>query len=159
MRTSGARAAELLRPHVGSALGVSREGRSVQTLGPIPLSILLLGACNANTSPGSPAVDAERNRLRDRARIVLEENCGSCHLPGLPTSRDAALAVYDLSELEWAARMSERQLKDAESRLASDLAPSAGDGTPMTVTDADRLEFKRYVELEVASRRSGPNSP
>ena len=50
---------------------------------------MALAACNAAPAP-SPA-------LRDEARLVLERNCGECHVSAYPTAREGALAVFDLN--------------------------------------------------------------
>lgn len=96
--------------------------------------------------------DAAHQALRDEARLILEEHCGSCHLPDYPTTIGAALAVFDLSQEEWAATMSEEQLHDASNRLGEDLAPGGPDGTPLNVPEADRTLFEQYVASELARR-------
>ena len=55
--------------------------------------------------------------LRESARELLDANCGECHTRGLPTALPRALAVYDLTQLDWAHRMSDAQLREAERRL------------------------------------------
>ena len=59
-----------------------------------------------------------------RAREVLRSSgCGSCHDSGVSAEHRAALAVYDLVEPEWPARMSDAQLPKLLGRLKS--APAA----------------------------------
>lgn len=88
--------------------------------------------------------------MRDTSRGVLEEHCGACHLPGLPTTIPDALSVFDLSTPDWAATMTDAQLEDARQRLADDIAP---DGTPLAVPATDRRAFGEYVDAELAARR------
>lgn len=121
--------------------------------------LALWAACStppARTREDAPAVAGrnERDPLRERSRAILEASCGTCHLPELDTSLPAALAVFDLSERDWSARMSDAQLRDAESRLGADLAPGGVDGVPLAVQPDDRATFARYVERETR-RRAG----
>ena len=109
-------------------------------------------ALTVGTACQSPPNAPLLRTLRDQARLVLETHCGSCHLPGLTTSLAGALAVYDLSTVEWAASMSERQMRDAEARLASGLAPGGQDGTPIVVSSEEQAIVKAYFDGELARR-------
>jgi mono/diheme cytochrome c family protein len=102
-----------------------------------------------------PAADAESLEiLRESAREVLDRNCGECHTSALPTALRGALAVYDLSQLDWARRMSAAQLRDAEGRLQGPVTPTLGEAEARaTRISADELNrFHRYVELETGRR-------
>ena len=84
--------------------------------------------------------------------MVVEEHCGSCHLPWMDTSLDAALHVFDLSEEDWTARMDERQLRDLVHRLSEDRAPGGTDGVALSVPGADQAHVEAYVEAELDRR-------
>jgi len=76
----------------------------------------------------------------DDARNVLQaRGCGSCHDTAVSTEHPAALAVYDLHEPDWPARMSDERLPKLMSRLKS--APAS-----------DREVVKRFIAAELAAR-------
>ena len=85
---------------------------------------------------------------------MLDANCGECHTRGLATALPRALAVYDLTQLDWSRRMSEAQLRDAERRLREPIAPTQGEGEVRAIhaSLAELDRFHRYVELEAARR-------
>jgi len=62
-------------------------------------------------------VAIETNRWAEGTREVLSPSCGRCHLPNLPTSNPRALAIFDLSEDPWYARMTDEQLGGIERRI------------------------------------------
>jgi hypothetical protein len=125
------------------------------------VAILALPACRAARRQGPSPRQARgapslRERVRDEARLVLEDHCGQCHISAYPTAVPRALLVFDLSETEWSARMSDAQLDGARIRLAEPLAP---DGQANQVTDEERARFSRYVDAELARRAtSAPSS-
>jgi hypothetical protein len=84
--------------------------------------------------------------LRDDARLVLERYCGECHVRDNPTALPGALAVFDLREPDWSARMSDAQLRSAAWRLGEPLPP---DGRLGDVTPEERARFQRYVDAEL----------
>jgi mono/diheme cytochrome c family protein len=94
------------------------------------------------------------DELREAARSLLETNCGDCHTRGSPRALPRALAVYDLEQLDWSVRMSDEQLRDAESRLHGSIAPSPdeGEARPMLATAEQLAKFHDYLEREVARR-------
>jgi hypothetical protein len=99
--------------------------------------------------------------LRDRARLVLEAHCGACHIGNLATALPRALAVYDLRDEEWSARMSVDQLQALVWRI-QDGAPfdpndnrNQGQAAPAKPSPAEQDTIRRYVLAELA-RRSGP---
>jgi len=77
-----------------------------------------------------------------RARAVLRSSgCGSCHDSGVSAENRAALAVYDLVEPEWPARMSDAQLPKLLGRLKS--APAL-----------DRKIVREFIATELKARSS-----
>jgi hypothetical protein len=79
----------------------------------------------------------------------LENHCSECHDPGSPNALAAARRVFDLGAIEWSARMSSAQLRDASGRLGGSAVPTLGDAEalPLHVSDAERVTFLRFVEL------------
>ena len=88
-----------------------------------------------------------QNPLRDEARTVLETWCGNCHVGSYPSALPKALAVYDLTEPDFAARLSPRQLSSALHRLEAELGP---DGEPRSVPAREKATFAEFVVLELA---------
>ena len=90
---------------------------------------------------GAAAVAAEKSVPgREEARKVLKERgCGKCHDTAVSTENPQALAVYDLHEVDWPAKMSDLRLPKLMTRLKS--APAA-----------DRKVVKRFIEAELAVR-------
>jgi hypothetical protein len=116
---------------------------------------MALAACqrgeDARIDAGASARSAAQVRegLRDDARLILEQHCGVCHVRDSPGAVPGALAVYDLREPEWSARMSDAQLRSATWRLGEPLPP---DGATGTVTPEERARFERYVDAEIVRR-------
>ena len=102
------------------------------------LAILALGARSARAQAPNPQ--------RERARYVLEVHCGMCHREDSPRVQQKALAVYNLNEIDWAARMSAAQLGAARDRL---------DGLG-EASEADRKVFAEFVASELARRARPP---
>jgi len=92
---------------------------------------------------------ATADALRDDSRLVLEHHCGQCHIRDYPTALPRALAVFDLREPDWSARMSDAQLKSAAWRLGEPLPP---DGKSNEVSADERARFQRYVDAELVRR-------
>ena len=77
---------------------------------------------------------------REQARAVLKERgCGKCHDTAVSTQNPQALAVYDLHEVDWPAKMSDERLPKLMTRLKS--APAA-----------DRKVVKEFIQAELAAR-------
>lgn len=79
--------------------------------------LLSVAACRCRDNASEPGLEDARASLRDRARIVLEQECGECHIPEYPTALKGALEVFDLRREEWAGRMTEAQLHKLSSRI------------------------------------------
>jgi hypothetical protein len=91
----------------------------------------------------SPPVPADASAARVKARAVLKAaRCDSCHDSSVSAENRAALAVYDLVESDWPARMKEAQLPRLLTRLKS--APAA-----------DQDVIRRFVTLELKARAVG----
>jgi hypothetical protein len=91
---------------------------------------------------GVAAIAAARpvSAPREAAREVLKaRGCGSCHDSAVSTEHPNALAVYDLHETDWSAKMSDARLPKLMTRLRS--APAA-----------DREVVKRFITAELTAR-------
>jgi cytochrome c5 len=108
----------------------------------------VLTSAEAAVDAGAPA-RAAGDALRDEGRLVLERHCGQCHVRDSPEALPRALAVYDLREPDWSARMSDAQLHSAVWRLGEPLPP---DGNANDVSADERAGFQRYVDAELARR-------
>jgi hypothetical protein len=109
---------------------------------------LLITACSAHDPP-TAAPKETIAPARDAARLVLEKHCGGCHRPDQPTANEKALKVYDLSEPDWSARMSDTQLDDADVRLTETGSTAGG-----PVSALDKQTLRAYVAAEKARRQS-----
>jgi hypothetical protein len=111
----------------------------------------------------------ERTRasLRDDARLVLERECGKCHIPEYPTALPAALRVYNLREAEWAGRMTEAQLRQLSSRIVGGAREmfdpydvrNTDAGPPPPPSSRDVGTVQRYIQMELAYRERATASP
>jgi len=116
-------------------------------------AVLSLWACKdsgGSADAGAPASKGtgityssslDRVQLRDAARSVLNHHCGQCHLPRR-SKEPAALAIYDLQQLEWAKKLTDKQL-DMLSLMVTHFDRATAD---------DRLVIKRFVEEEKKAR-------
>jgi len=90
----------------------------------------------------SPAGPRDPSAARERARGVLKSaHCDACHDSGVSADNRAALAVYDLVEPRWPARMSDAQLPKLLTRLKS--APAA-----------DQKTVREFIALELKEREA-----
>ena len=118
-------------------------------------AVVIAASCERRVEPaahGEPATDRSV-ALLDDARLVLERNCGSCHIADYPTALPRALAVFDLRQQEWAARMSESKLRQLVPRLEGPVPP---DGAPSSATDSERASVQRFVDAELERRGPWP---
>jgi formate dehydrogenase assembly factor FdhD len=86
----------------------------------------------------SPLVAKDGSTARAR-EVLRSSGCGSCHDSGVSAKNQAALAVYDLVEAEWPARMSDEQLPRLLGRLKS--APAG-----------DRKIVREFIATELKTR-------
>ena len=76
----------------------------------------------------------------ERARQVLKgARCGVCHDSKVSAENAKALAVYDLAEPQWAARMNDAQLPRLMGRLKS-------------ATERDQAVVRRFIAAELKAR-------
>jgi mono/diheme cytochrome c family protein len=99
----------------------------------------------------APSAAAERDALRDQARVLLEAQCGECHIGTLASALPGALRVYDLSELEWPARMTPAQLRQLPERV--DVPIPAGE---LPVVPEQLTALRAFVAAEIEAR-GGPD--
>lgn len=122
---------------------------------PLPtLFVAALAACAAGEPVEAPAKSPPVDPLvlaRDDARVVLERHCGRCHLPNEPTAIGGALAIFDLSEEEWAARLETETLAGIYERLRP------ADGMTMDPEAAPTTPEERSVVRDYLLRRFGPH--
>src|SRR5215813_13990833 len=76
------------------------------------------GGCRA-----AAAEPRRQNPLNEQVRGVLATGCGRCHDGAASTAKPAALAVFDLSEPDFADRLSPARLAKALRRLEGAVAP------------------------------------
>ena len=74
--------------------------------------------------------------------MLKAQRCGACHDSTVSTENQRALAVYDLTEPRWPARMSDAQLPKLLTRLKSAPAP-------------DRKAVSDFIAAELKARTSG----
>jgi cytochrome c5 len=94
-------------------LGIAACGQPVEpALAPTPA--VVAEAPSVEPSAAAPSPHAEREQVR----AVLEEACGKCHIGGA-SEQPAALGVFDLTEPDFAARMTDEQLEAMPERIES----------------------------------------
>jgi hypothetical protein len=90
---------------------------------------------------------------RTERDVLASARCNQCHDSTVSAANQAALAVYDLAEPRWAARMTDAQLPKLITRLKG--APAADQ---KIVRDFIEVELKRRAEGRPSPRRS-PDPP
>jgi hypothetical protein len=96
------------------------------------------GPDSAPTPPPAPALaDLER-----AARDVLVARCLPCHQRSNPGSRAGALAIFDVDDPSWSARVPTERLHEISARLAS-------------ATPAQRDAITRFVAAAETARGAG----
>jgi hypothetical protein len=122
----------------------------------------LISACTGKVRQAvSPAAQVQtptqqRLRLRDQARLILERHCGQCHIGEYPTALPRALAVYNLSNEEWAAKMTETQLRQLDTRIGEggaffdefDVRNKGTTPAPAATTE-DQQVVREYVRAQL----------
>jgi len=83
-------------------------------------------------------------------KIISNRSCAHCHTPGLPTTRKAALQIFDLSRDDSFSQMTSKQLKSFQNRLFTTLSPEEarelGGGVPDPVlTSAEKTTILNFV--------------
>ena len=126
---------------------------------------------------GQPIAEAthHEHELRDQVRLILEENCGSCHISSYATAVPKALAVFDLLDEDWSRNMTDAQLASMLVRLSDqpdlplrpgeDRVGGGGLGSPQPAREVrnplrvpgelDRA--RRYVD-ELRAQRKTPDN-
>jgi hypothetical protein len=97
----------------------------------------------------------------DRARPVIEKHCGACHRPDSLQANPKALAIFDLSKLDWSATMTPAQLRNCVERVRN-LLPAPSDDKRATerafdlfggpATPAEVAAVKTFVDAQVRRR-------
>jgi hypothetical protein len=113
------------------------------------LSVLSLAAC---ATPGhqDPATLAQPDggALGSdpmSARVILRNNCGTCHRGDLPEHKPAAVEIFDLSEEEsWSRKMTDEQLRKAIGRLSA--------------SEREEALFGEFVTAELQRRSAGASA-
>ena len=91
-----------------------------------------------------PPMTADVVAHRERARSLLEEHCGACHVPD-DHGQALALHIYDLSQPDWSGTLSDAQLPVLQQKLLDDGANAD-----------ERLVLERFVQDELAWRDAHP---
>ena len=101
--------------------------------------------------------------LRERTRLIVNTvHCAHCHTPGLATTKQNALKVYDLSAPYWSSSMNDRQLRDFRRRLKDKLTPAelkvmGGDPKKEKPLSKDQVKIvDSFIEKELQHRRAEP---
>ena len=92
----------------------------------------------ARAETAAPAAMA----LREQVRALAKPLCGKCHQGSLATAKPRALAVFDLDQPAWPARMRVDQFDAFLGRMAGKLDP------------AQRRAVEAFIAAERADRRS-----
>ena len=91
---------------------------------------------------------------KETQHIVQTVRCGSCHTPGLPTTNEKALKIYNLSSPFWSATMSDRQLRDFLRRV-KDKPMEPDKEKDFSANELKTVET--FVQNELLFRRDHPN--
>ena len=78
---------------------------------------LLIAFCCTDVVVAAALQESNLNAYREGARKVLRVHCGACHYPAPVGSNPKVLQIYNLAEVDWAARLSNKQLQNLVSRL------------------------------------------
>tara|TARA_Y100000590_G_scaffold469954_1_gene660928 strand:+ start:3357 stop:3755 length:399 start_codon:yes stop_codon:yes gene_type:complete len=92
--------------------------------------------------------------IRKRAHDVLTKHCGSCHLPGLLTTNQNALKIFNLGTDSWFLNVDEKRMQAMLGRLKSresmsqiellHLSPKGGP-SPVAPTSEEIQDFSYFV--------------
>lgn len=101
-------------------------------------------------------------KIREQTRQVLRtSHCASCHTPGLSTTREEALHVYNLDHGYWSSTLSDSQLRDLQRRLKSplthpELKAMGGSGTERPLSKQQLRLVDDFFKREFENRRIDP---
>jgi hypothetical protein len=113
----------------------------------------LVTACSAGRSPPAVQTDSKAPAITaDEAAVhsILDRYCARCHDRTLSTAKPAALAVFDLEDADWTARMTDAQLRESAVRLAGTRGPTSD--TPATPSEVATL--RAVIERRLERRAS-----
>ncbi len=79
--------------------------------------------------------------LRDWARDLARQHCGTCHIASLPSAKPAALAIFNLDAPNWSSTLSPQRLRAGFTRRLNGKLDEAG-----------QLRLREFVDSEIASR-------
>lgn len=99
----------------------------------------------ARTKPSRDARSRALRQLahaRKQATVILKAHCGRCHIPSLPTARPKALAVFNLTRVDWWRTMNEQKLA-----TSGDMILHSGFSKQI------KAQYKRFLRLELRERR------
>jgi hypothetical protein len=100
--------------------------------------------------PSSRDSNAPAPLDNSEARAIVDHYCAKCHDGSRATAKPAALAVFDLRDRDWTARMTDAQLREAPVRLAGTRGPTRD--TPATPSEVATLRV--LVDGRLAARSS-----
>lgn len=102
-----------------------------------------LGLALLSGQRAAPAASTgERSTLRGEARGILGTYCGRCHDGKLATAKPSAMAIFDLSKLDWADGLSDERLDHLLGRMDS-----------FGVPEPSRVRLRAFVDAEKRARR------
>lgn len=110
----------------------------------LALALALFGGCSSHQPPRfepQAVAPAEHAALRDRVRGYAKTHCGTCHQSSLPTSRSAALAIYDLDSDAWASMLTVARLQNGFPRRLN-----------AQLDDSARQQLRAFIQSELALR-------
>jgi hypothetical protein len=83
-------------------------------------------------------------RLREDVRMLLAEHCVPCHDGDSGGAEKAALAVFEVTDVAWAGRLSDARLETTRERLLG-----------MGLDESDEVRVERFVTRELTWRTGG----
>jgi mono/diheme cytochrome c family protein len=97
-------------------------------------------------APGVAATDVPTDlvRLREDVRSLLAEHCVPCHDRDAEGADEAALAVFEVTDVAWASRLSDAQLEATRERVGG-----------MGLGDAVEVRVDRFLARERMWRAGG----
>lgn len=106
------------------------------------------------------AAPDELQELRERARLVMRKShCAQCHIPGLDTTKEKALIIYNLNEINWSSSMKDRQLvrmKGVANSTAEEVKEMRGNPVKNSLSKKEREVLRYFVDAEMAYRKKYP---